>query len=53
MNQTKLISNYFFFRRKDISRYDTHAEELQMKVLRRLTQKARHTEGGIPSILHT
>lgn len=46
MNQTKLISNYFFFRRKDISRYDTHAEELQMKVLRRLTQKARHTEWG-------
>lgn len=46
MNKTKLISDFFFFRRKKISRYNTQAEELQLKVLCRLTHKAQHTEWG-------
>lgn len=46
MNKTKLISNFFFSRRKNISRYETQAEELQMNVLRHLTRKARYTEWG-------
>lgn len=46
MNKTKLISNFFFFRRKRLSQYDTQAEELQMKALQSLVRKARHTEWG-------
>ena len=46
MNKTRLIGDFFHFRRKTISRYDTQAEEVQMQVLRHLVHKARHTQWG-------
>lgn len=46
MNRTKLISLFLSGRRKNISRYDNRAEEIQMQVLHRLVKRACHTEWG-------
>ena len=46
MNKTKLINCFFAHRRKDIEKYATQAEEIQIKVLQRLIKDACHTEWG-------
>ncbi len=47
MNTTQILNKVYFARRqKAIARYATHAEEIQMKVLRRLVSEARDTEWG-------
>ena len=46
MNKTKLINCFFVHRRKDIEKYATQAEEIQIKVLQRLIKDACHTEWG-------
>ncbi len=46
MNKTKLVSRFFSGRRKSISKYESQAEELQLKVLQRLVRQALHTEWG-------
>ena len=48
MNTTTRILNrlYFARRQKAIARYDKRAEEIQMKVLAHLIQRARNTEWG-------
>ena len=48
MNTTTRLLNrlYFARRQKAIARYDTRAEELQMRVLSRLVQRARNTQWG-------
>lgn len=47
MGVTQLLNTFYFSgRAKAIDRYDSHAEEIQNKVLRRLTTDARDTEWG-------
>ena len=46
MNPTKLISNVFSARLKEIGRYAAGAEEMQSRVLRRLLRDAAGTEWG-------
>ena len=46
MNSTQLIDRIFAPRRKQIERYSSHAEEIQNKVLKRLTSAASDTEWG-------
>ena len=46
MNPTKLISNVFSARLKEIGRYAAGAEEMQTRVLRRLLRDAAGTEWG-------
>lgn len=46
MNRTRIISKLFLPRLKELTKYDTQAEELQTKVLKRLIAEAQHTEWG-------
>ena len=47
MNTTGIINKLYFARRqKALGRYATHAEELQMSVLRYLVSRAKNTEWG-------
>ncbi len=47
MNTTSILNRLYFARRqKAIARYATHAEEIQMKVLRRLVSEAKNTLWG-------
>ena len=46
MNVTSIANTILSRRRRAMEAFDTHAEELQMKVLGRLTQRAAHTEWG-------
>lgn len=46
MNKTQLIGKLLSYRLKQISLYDQHAEEVQMKVLNRLVNEAKQTEWG-------
>lgn len=46
MNRTRIISKLFLPRLKEFTKYDTQAEELQTKVLKRLIAEAQHTEWG-------
>ena len=46
MNRTRIISKLFLPRLKELTKYDTQAEELQTKVLKKLITAAQHTEWG-------
>lgn len=46
MNRTRIISKLFLPRLKELTKYDTQAEELQTKLLKRLIAEAQHTEWG-------
>ena len=46
MNRTQIISKLFLPRLKELTKYETQAEELQTKVLKRLIVEAQHTEWG-------
>lgn len=46
MSLTQLVRGAFASRQKEIERYDTEAEELQLDVLRYLVGTAEHTEYG-------
>lgn len=46
MNRTQIISKLFLPRLKELTKYDTQAEELQNKVLKRLVTTAQYTEWG-------
>ena len=46
MNRTKLVSCFLSGRRKNISKYATQTEELQIEVLQHLIRQARYTEWG-------
>ena len=46
MNRTRIISKLFLPRLKELTKYDTQAEEMQTKVLKRLIAEAQHTEWG-------
>lgn len=46
MNRTRIISKLFLPRLKELTKYDTQAEKLQTKVLKRLIAEAQHTEWG-------
>lgn len=46
MSTTSLLRNFFAPRQKSLERYENHAEELQVKTLQSLVNKAQYTEWG-------
>jgi hypothetical protein len=46
MSITSIIQPLFASRRKELNKYQTQAEQLQMQVLKRLVKKAENTEWG-------